>query len=59
MALGMMIPGMASGFIQEALGYPGFFVWIVIAAFPGILMVRYVKFPYEYGKKRREEEGRL
>jgi PAT family beta-lactamase induction signal transducer AmpG len=53
MALGMMLPGMASGFIQEALGYPGFFVWIVIAAFPGILMVRYVKFPYEYGKKRK------
>ncbi|WP_194976695.1 MFS transporter [Aquiflexum lacus] len=52
MALGMMLPGMASGFIQEALGYPGFFVWIVIAAFPGILMVRYVKFPYEYGKKK-------
>jgi PAT family beta-lactamase induction signal transducer AmpG len=51
MALGMMLPGMASGFIQEALGYPGFFVWIVIAAFPGILMVRYVKFPYEYGRK--------
>lgn len=59
MALGMMLPGMASGFVQEALGYQGFFIWIVIAAFPGILMVRYVKFPYEYGKKRREEEGRL
>ncbi|WP_373523589.1 MFS transporter [Aquiflexum sp.] len=57
MALGMMIPGMASGFIQEALGYPGFFVWIVIAAFPGILMVRYVKFPYEYGKKKVEGRG--
>lgn len=58
MALGMMLPGMASGFIQEALGYPGFFVWIVIAAFPGILMVRYVKFPYEYGK-RKGEGGRI
>ncbi|SMD45940.1 MFS transporter, PAT family, beta-lactamase induction signal transducer AmpG [Aquiflexum balticum DSM 16537] len=56
MALGMMLPGMASGFIQEALGYPGFFIWIVIAAFPGILMVRYVKFPYEYGKKRGSGE---
>lgn len=56
MALGMMLPGMASGFIQEALGYPGFFVWIVIAAFPGILMVKYVKFPYEYGKKKGSGE---
>ncbi|MBR1480470.1 MAG: MFS transporter [Paludibacteraceae bacterium] len=30
MALGMMLPGMAAGYIQEALGYTGFF-WLVIA----------------------------
>jgi PAT family beta-lactamase induction signal transducer AmpG len=29
MALGMMLPGMAAGWIQELLGYPGFFVWIM------------------------------
>jgi PAT family beta-lactamase induction signal transducer AmpG len=29
MALGMMIPGMAAGWIQEQLGYPGFFLWIM------------------------------
>lgn len=52
MALGMMIPGMISGFIQEWLGYNGFFLWVAFAAIPGILMVKYVKFPYEYGKKQ-------
>jgi PAT family beta-lactamase induction signal transducer AmpG len=29
MALGMMIPGMAAGWIQEMLGYRGFFVWVM------------------------------
>lgn len=51
MALGMMLPGMISGYIQELLGYKGFFIWVVIAALPGILVVRYLKFPKEYGKK--------
>ncbi|MFD2203443.1 MFS transporter [Shivajiella indica] len=54
MALGMMIPGMISGFIQEWLGYEGFFIWVVIAAFPGIFLVNYIKFPYDYGKKKKE-----
>ena len=51
MALGMMLPGMISGYIQEYLGYTGFFIWVVIAALPGILLVRYIKFPKDYGKK--------
>ncbi|TVP46604.1 MAG: MFS transporter [Mongoliibacter sp.] len=52
MAFGMMVPGMISGFIQEWLGYDGFFLWVVAAAIPGILMVKYIKYPYHYGKKR-------
>ncbi|WP_224489246.1 MFS transporter [Robertkochia flava] len=54
MALGMMVPGMISGYVQELLGYTGFFVWVVIAAIPGILVVRYLKFPQDYGKKDQE-----
>lgn len=30
MALGMMLPGMISGFIQEAIGYEWFFIYVVI-----------------------------
>lgn len=52
MALGMMLPGMISGFVQEWLGYSGFFLWVVIAAVPGILLVRLVRFPHEFGKKK-------
>ncbi|WP_394346657.1 MFS transporter [Robertkochia marina] len=51
MALGMMLPGMISGYIQEYLGYTGFFIWVVLAAIPGILIVRYLKYPADYGKK--------
>lgn len=51
MALGMMLPGMISGYIQELLGYTGFFVWVVIAALPGILVARHLKYPNDYGKK--------
>ncbi|MFC0264005.1 AmpG family muropeptide MFS transporter [Fontibacter flavus] len=55
MALGMMLPGMISGYVQEWLGYEGFFIWVVLAAIPGILMVKYVNFPSDYGKKKENK----
>ncbi|MBO0341563.1 MAG: MFS transporter [Bacteroidota bacterium] len=54
MALGMMLPGMLSGYIQEWLGYDGFFIWVVIAALPAFLVLRYLKYPADYGKKTTE-----
>ncbi|WP_268036874.1 MFS transporter [Algoriphagus sp. PAP.12] len=51
MAMGMMFPGMVSGYIQEWLGYPGFFVWVVIATIPSFLMAYLAKYPKEFGKK--------
>ncbi|MBT8184716.1 MAG: MFS transporter [Eudoraea sp.] len=56
MALGMMLPGLISGFMQEWLGYGGFFVWVVIAAFPAILMLKYVKYPPDFGKAKDKIE---
>ena len=50
MALGMMLPGMASGWIQEALGYQNFFVWILIATIPGFFVASRVKIDPEFGK---------
>jgi PAT family beta-lactamase induction signal transducer AmpG len=52
MALGMMIPGLISGFIQEWLGYSGFFIWVVIAALPAIVILRYIKYPADFGKAK-------
>lgn len=51
MAMGMMLPGMLSGYVQQWLGYPGFFVWVVIATIPGFVMAYVVKYPREFGKK--------
>ncbi|WP_158977002.1 AmpG family muropeptide MFS transporter [Cellulophaga sp. L1A9] len=51
MALGMMVPGMISGFMQSWLGYGGFFVWVVIAALPSLFLLKYLKYPADFGKK--------
>jgi len=51
MALGMMLPGMLSGFMQEWLGYSGFFIWVVIAALPAFFLLPFLKYPADYGKK--------
>ena len=56
MALGMMLPGMASGYIQEWLGYGGFFVWVVIAALPALFLLKFIKYPADYGKKTNTDD---
>ena len=54
MALGMMLPGMLSGFIQKYLGYENFFVWVFIATIPGLILSRFLIFPKDFGKKSEE-----
>lgn len=39
MALGMMLPGFISGYIQEAVGYRMFFVIVCVLAIPGLLTI--------------------
>lgn len=55
MALGMMLPGMASGFIQEFLGYGNFFIWVFCATIPGLILSQYLEYPAEFGKKAEEK----
>lgn len=53
MALSMMIPGMFAGYIQEALGYVGFF-WMVIACCAATLIITVFArraVDEDYGKK--------
>jgi len=54
MALGMMLPGMLSGYIQNFLGYQNFFVWVLIATIPGLILSRFLTFPKDFGKKSEE-----
>ncbi len=42
MALGMMIPGMISGVIQERLGYETFFITILVISIPGMLVIPFL-----------------
>ncbi|CAA9198290.1 Anhydromuropeptide permease [Flavobacterium bizetiae] len=51
MALGMMLPGMLSGYIQKYLGYDNFFIWVLIATIPGLILSRFLEFPKDFGKK--------
>jgi len=54
MALGMMLPGMISGYIQHYLGYQNFFIWVFIATIPGLILSRFLIFPKDFGKKSEE-----
>jgi len=53
MALGMMLPGLISGFMQEWLGYDGFFIWVVLAALPAFFLLRHIKYPADFGKAKK------
>ncbi|MBO9586526.1 MAG: MFS transporter [Flavobacterium sp.] len=54
MAMGMMLPGMLSGYIQKYLGYGNFFIWVLIATIPGLILSRFLIFPKDFGKKSEE-----
>ncbi|MGF2034501.1 MAG: AmpG family muropeptide MFS transporter [Nostoc sp. CmiVER01] len=42
MALGMMLPGLVSGYLQKALGYPLFFVLICLLTIPGMIALFFI-----------------
>ena len=51
MALGMMIPGMAAGWLQEVMGYQMFFIWIMICTLATFGVTALLKIDPEFGKK--------
>jgi PAT family beta-lactamase induction signal transducer AmpG len=55
MALGMMIPGMWSGWLQELIGYRNFFVWIMLAMIPSLLAVAFIQVDPDFGKKKTQQ----
>ncbi|HPB31785.1 MAG TPA: MFS transporter [Candidatus Sumerlaeota bacterium] len=52
MALGMMIPGMFSGWVQSKIGYQHFFVWVMIATIPSFLTLYIIPLDADFGKKK-------
>jgi len=57
MALGMMLPAMFSGWLQEQLGYPNYFLWVMAATIPGFIVTAMVKIDPTFGKKKTERAG--
>lgn len=56
MALGMMIPGMFAGWLQELLGYNHFFIWVLICSIVPIIAVSLLKIDPNYGKAEEDIE---
>ncbi len=42
MALGMMLPGLISGYLQKALGYPLFFILVCLLTIPGMIALFFI-----------------
>lgn len=55
MALGMMLPGMAAGWLQELIGYKHFFYWVMICCVATIAVCAFIKIDPNYGKKDANE----
>lgn len=51
MALGMMIPAMFSGWLQEQMGYSLFFLWILLSTVPGFVVAAMVRIDPAFGRK--------
>lgn len=54
MALGMMLPGMWSGWLQDQLGYVHFFVWVLVAMLPSFVMTALIRVPEGFGQRKAD-----
>ena len=52
MAMGLMVPGLWSGALQEALGYRHFFTWVLVATIPGFIVTALIPLDREFGRKQ-------
>lgn len=51
MALGMMLPGMAAGWIEETIGYQNFFIWTMVCCVATIGVTYLIRVDPSFGKK--------
>ena len=51
MNLGVMLPGMLSGFISDSVGYRNFFIFVLFATIPAFLVTFFVPFTYSDRKE--------
>lgn len=53
MALGMMLPGMIAGWLQELIGYYHFFIFIMLCTIPTLAVIPFMKIDRNFGKKKQ------
>ena len=51
MALGMMLPGMWSGWVADIVGYRHFFVWVSCSSLPGLVLALRLKIDPQFGRQ--------
>jgi len=51
MALGMMLPGMWSGWLQDHIGYRHFFNWVILATVPSFIVALLIPLEAEFGRR--------
>ncbi len=51
MAMGMMFPGMWSGWLQDHIGYPRFFSWVILATIPSFAVAWWLPLEADFGRK--------
>ena len=51
MALGMMVPGLWSGWLQEQIGYQHFFLWVILATIPSFIVAARLPMDPEFGRR--------
>ncbi len=56
MALGLNLPNLWSGWLQQQLGYPHFFVWVILATIPSFLVAWVIPLDKEFGKRNNQPE---
>ena len=54
MSLGMMLPGMVSGKIQEWLGYENFFIWVMLCTSITFIVSAMIKIDPKFGKRQAQ-----
>jgi len=48
------LPGMISGLVRELLGnWPLFYGVVFLAGIPGLLLIPFLRFDHEFGKKKK------
>ncbi|MFA4839844.1 MAG: MFS transporter, partial [Candidatus Neomarinimicrobiota bacterium] len=56
MALGMMLPGMMSGWLEDIIGYQHFFIWVVFATVPSFIAALFIPLDANFAKKSVTEK---